>query len=170
MSTNPSNSTGKQLDPSANPTNRLSDRKSLSKLGDKSHAFVKKAVDIAAHHPQILPGSHSVEMCVKVRNCFKAWRPSNWRSSSCIVRCGIPRSRSAAKLTPSLVPSTRRRKAQLRARTWRRPPVISPSVTCVSRRRLPLQPSQRRMRRRPPRIPRRRFRRRRRPPRLPPPR
>jgi hypothetical protein len=37
------------------------DRKSLSKLGDKSLAFVKKAVDVAAQHPQILPASHSVE-------------------------------------------------------------------------------------------------------------
>src|SRR5437867_8408997 len=36
-------------------------RKSLSKLGDKTHAFVKKAVDIAAQHPDILPASHSVE-------------------------------------------------------------------------------------------------------------
>ena len=36
-------------------------RKSLSKLGDKTHAFVKKAVDIAAQHPQILPASHSVD-------------------------------------------------------------------------------------------------------------
>ena len=96
MSTNPSNSNGNQLDPTANPTNPAAepistlssadvdlilaaiasvhqkmeplltdltgaDRKSLSKLGDKSHAFVKKAVDIAAQDPQILPASHSVE-------------------------------------------------------------------------------------------------------------
>ena len=32
-----------------------------TKLGDKTHAFVKKAVDIAAQHPDILPASHSVE-------------------------------------------------------------------------------------------------------------
>ena len=47
------------------------DRKSLSKLGDKSHAFVKKAVDIAAQHPQILPASHSVEDVRKSAELFQ---------------------------------------------------------------------------------------------------
>jgi hypothetical protein len=93
MSTNPSNSTGNQPEPTANVANPAAEpipglssadidsivaaiaavhqkmaplltdltsasRKSLSKLGDKSQAFVKKAVDIAAQNPQILPGSH----------------------------------------------------------------------------------------------------------------
>ena len=47
------------------------DRKSLAKLGDKTHAFVKKAVDIAAQNPQILPASHSVEDVRKSEELFQ---------------------------------------------------------------------------------------------------
>ena len=61
-------------------------RKSLSKLGDKSHAFVKKAVDIAAQHPQILPGSHSVDDVRKSAELFQGMATIQLalRSPSCI--------------------------------------------------------------------------------------
>ena len=47
------------------------ERKGLAKLGDKSHAFVRKAVDVATQNPGVIPGSHSVE---DVRNTAKLFQ------------------------------------------------------------------------------------------------
>ena len=47
------------------------ERKGLAKLGDKSHAFVMKAVDVATQNPDVIPGSHSVE---DVRNTAKRFQ------------------------------------------------------------------------------------------------
>lgn len=36
------------------------ERRGIAKLGDKSHAFVTKALELATQHPEILPGNLSV--------------------------------------------------------------------------------------------------------------
>jgi hypothetical protein len=47
------------------------ERKALSKLGDKSHAFLTKAVDVATQNPGVIPGSHSLE---DVRNTARLFQ------------------------------------------------------------------------------------------------
>jgi hypothetical protein len=48
-----------------------SERQGLAKLGDKSRAFVLKAVDVATQNPETLPGTHSIE---DVRNIAEVFR------------------------------------------------------------------------------------------------
>src|SRR5438105_13944333 len=48
------------------------ERKGLAKLGDKSHAFVMKAVDVAIQNPDVIPGSHSVEDVRNTANLFQS--------------------------------------------------------------------------------------------------
>lgn len=39
----------------------LEESRSLARLGDKSRAFVEKAVDLAVRHPEILPGTFELD-------------------------------------------------------------------------------------------------------------
>ena len=48
------------------------ERKGLAKLGDKSRAFVLKAVDVATQNPDALPGSHSVQDVQKIADVFRS--------------------------------------------------------------------------------------------------
>jgi len=47
------------------------ERKGLAKLGDKSHAFLKKAVDVATQNPGVIPASHSVDDVRNSANLFQ---------------------------------------------------------------------------------------------------
>ena len=49
-----------------------SERKGLAKLGDKSRAFVLKAVDVATQNPDALPGSHSVLDVQQIADVFRS--------------------------------------------------------------------------------------------------
>ena len=48
-----------------------SERKGLAKLGDKSRAFVMKAVDVATQNPDALPRSHSVQDVQNIADVFR---------------------------------------------------------------------------------------------------
>ena len=48
-----------------------SERKGLAKLGDKSRAFVLKAVDVATQNPEALPRSHSVQDVQNIADVFR---------------------------------------------------------------------------------------------------
>src|SRR5437667_6759452 len=47
------------------------ERKGLAKLGDKSRAFVLKAVDVATQNPEALPRSHSVQDVQNIADVFR---------------------------------------------------------------------------------------------------
>src|SRR5437016_2850367 len=47
------------------------ERKGLAKLGDKSRAFVLKAVDVATQNPETLPGTHSIEDVRNIADVFR---------------------------------------------------------------------------------------------------
>jgi hypothetical protein len=47
------------------------ERKTLSKLGDKSHGFLQKAVDVATQNPEILPASHPLEVVTDTAQTFQ---------------------------------------------------------------------------------------------------
>jgi len=48
------------------------ERKGLAKLGDKSRAFVLKAVDVATQNPEALPRSHSVQDVRNIADVFRS--------------------------------------------------------------------------------------------------
>ncbi len=48
----------------------VDDRKALVKLGDKSHSFVRKAVDVAVQNPKMLPVAFDLEKMRKEAQLF----------------------------------------------------------------------------------------------------
>jgi hypothetical protein len=48
------------------------ERKGLAKLGDKSHAFLTKAIDVATQNPGVIPGSHSLQDVRNIAELFQS--------------------------------------------------------------------------------------------------
>ena len=69
----------------------------LPKLGDKTQPFVKKAVDIARQHPELLRLA-SWRRCARTRSSWRVSRRSVWPSISCKNRSMIRSFRSAPRL------------------------------------------------------------------------
>jgi len=70
----------------------------LPKLGDKTQPFVKKAVDIARQHPELLPAG-SLEEMRRTRSYWTVSPRSVWPSISCKNRSMIRSFSSAPRLT-----------------------------------------------------------------------
>ena len=70
----------------------------LPKLGDKTQPFVRKAVDIALQHPELLPAGFLDEMR-KDAQLLEGLSRSVWPSISCKNRSMIRSFRSAPRLT-----------------------------------------------------------------------